>query len=65
VNPGPTIAIDLNRLRLYARGDALEIYRWLSSRFDLYDFLTLASPVLLIRDELQADHGWTLDWSER
>jgi hypothetical protein len=57
-----TIAVDLNRRRIYARGSGRRIYHWLSSRFDLWDFLPLPNPVLWIAEELVASGGWTLDW---
>lgn len=57
-----TIAIDLPRLRIYARGDAQAVYQWLSRRFDGFDLITYPNPVLLLTEELTADGGWTLDW---
>ena len=56
------LAIDLNRRRIYARGDAKKVYRWLSRRFDGFDLISYPNPVLFIGDNLQPDGGWSLDW---
>lgn len=59
------IAIDLPRHRVFIDCPHQQAYDWIVERFDAWDILAHAYPIVLGRQPLTASDGWTLEFGDR